>query len=251
MKLIINNDLTSKIKPAKAKIRKLVFNETKIKNPEQEFDLFTKEVTSIVKRNEKITPDSFFAKLNALSQRLVGENKTNLLNNRGKQLAEKLVGLNNGDLAGIIYSMLIKINNNDTKLVEQLATNGLAIAKRFHDPVHIMARCEDLRKIYSITDPCSDKLLKVLYEEKRALNGICKNYSSAQNRFMTISKKMRPLENYQKMLIAIKIQIAKFLKDKNPNEAVKELNSAKEMLSQLGDGAYSKQIETLLNQLNN
>ena len=62
---------------------------------------------------------------------------------------------------------------------------------------------------------------------------------------------MRPLENYQKMLIAIKIQIAKFLKDKNPNEAVKELNSAKEMLSQLGDGAYSKQIETLLNQLNN
>ena len=36
----------------------------------------------------------------------------------------------------------------------------------------------------------SDKLLKIMYEEKRALSNIVDNYSAAEKRFNTISRKM-------------------------------------------------------------
>lgn len=256
MKIKINTDklTAANIKQAKPKVKvnKLIFNENNAtKNPEKEFDLFDREVTSIISRTEKITPDSFFGKLNMISTKFLNENKTDTLNKKCKYLAEKLVGLGDGKLAGIIYSLLIKINSDNIKMVEQLATNGLAIAKRFHDPVHIMARCEDLRKIYSITEPQSNRLVKVLYEEKRALNNICKDYSGAQNRFMSISKKMKPLQNYQIMLCRIKIQLAKIIKDSDPNNAIYELESAHEILSKYKKGKYLQEIEALLKELKN
>lgn len=236
----------------KTKVNKLVFQEKNMTgSPEKEFDLFEKEVTDIVSKTEKITSDSFSTKLNIISSKFTKENKTDTLNKKCKQLAEKLVGLGDGQLAAIIYSLLIKINSDNVKIVEQLATNGLAIAKRFHDPVHIMARCENLRRIYSITEPQSDRLVKVLYDEKRALTNICKNYSGAQNRFMSISKKMKPLENYEKMLAAIKLQLAKIIKNKEPNNAIFELESAYELLCKYGKSKDTEQIEALLKELKN
>ena len=41
---------------------------------------------------------------------------------------------------------MIRLNPKHTTVVEQVATNALAIAKRLNDPVHIMARANDLKK---------------------------------------------------------------------------------------------------------
>ncbi len=113
-----------------------------------------------------------------------------------------------------------------------------------------MARCENLRKIYNVTSPQSEKMLKILYEEKRALNSITKNYESAKNRFQTISKEMKPVENYQIMQGAIQIQIAKILRNTNKNAAIIELNSAYDLLKSVGKGKYTKEIEKLLDDIN-
>lgn len=234
---------------AEPKIHKLRFTEENITNPNKAFDIFESQVTKILTQKGKVDPSSFFAELNGISKKFLANNQLDRINKNNIKFAEKLVGLGDGRLAAIIYSLLIKLNSNNIELVERLATNGLAIARRFHDPVHIMARCEDLRKIYNETCPQSEKMLKILYEEKRALNSICKNYKGAQNRFQTISKEMKPIENYQIMQGAIQIQIAKILKSTNPKEAIKELESAYVMISNIGKGKYTKEIKKLLNEL--
>lgn len=236
-------------KKTKPKINKLIFDENKLQNPEKAFDLFEHEVTRIVSKKEDVEPISFFAELKCIINKFLQNNQTEKLNKNSIRLAERLVGLGSGRLAGIIYSLLIKANSDNPELVVRLATNGLAIAKRFHDPVHIMARCEDLRRIYNVTCPQSEKMLKVLYEEKRALNSINKNYKSAQNRFITISKEMKSLDNYQIMQGAVQIQIAKILKNSNPQAAIAELESAYKLLTSIGKGKYTKEIEKLLQEI--
>lgn len=231
------------------KIHKLSFNEENIGNPNKAFDIFESKVTKIITKKEKIDPGSFFAELNSICKKFVANNQLDRINKNNLKFAEKLVALGDGRLAAIIYSLLIKLNSNNIELVEHFATNGLIIAKRFHDPVHIMARCEDLRRIYNVTCPQSEKMLKVLYEEKKALNSITKNYTNAQNKFQTLSRDMKPLENYQIMQGAIQIQIAKMLKNTNPKESIKELESANALLSNLGKGKYTKEIQKLLNEI--
>lgn len=238
------------IEKKKIKVHKLIFDEKNVTNPDKSFDIFERQVTQIVSKKEKVEPSSFFGELNALFNKFLETNQIDKINKNGTKFAEKLVGLGDGRLAAIIYSLLIKANEGNQELVERFAINGLAIAKRFNDPVHIMARCENLRKIYNVTSPQSEKMLKILYEEKRALNSITKNYESAKNRFQTISKEMKPVENYQIMQGAIQIQIAKILRNTNKNAAIIELNSAYDLLKSVGKGKYTKEIEKLLDDIN-
>jgi hypothetical protein len=78
-------------------------------------------------------------------------------------------------------------------------------------------------------------MLKVMYEEKRALNNIVKNYDGAKERFNTISREMKPKENYEIMLGNLKLDIAILLSEKEPKTAIIELKEAREIFEQLGN----------------
>ena len=245
----IINPIKTNAKSKKVKVQKLFFDEKEIKNSKNAFDLFEKKVTKIVSNNNDVDANSFSGELKCFLNKYTDSNETNKMNNKFVAFAERLVSLGKDSLAGIIYSFLIKANSNNPALVERFAINGLAIAKRFNDPVHIMARCENLRRIYSVSEPQSEKMLKVLYEEKRALNDISKNYQGAQNRFQSVTSEMKPLENYQIMLSAIKIQIAKIIKKSKPDEAIKELKEAKELLGKDKNGELIQEVEKLLSEI--
>lgn len=234
------------VEKKKPQIHKLNLNIDRIENPNDAFDVFEGSVQKILSEKGDIEHNSFLKTLNAVLNKFTATNQLDGMNRKLPRLAENFVNLGNGSLAGIMYSVLIKANHNSPWLVEKFATNGLAIAKRFHDPVHIMARCEDLRRIYSITSPQSDKLLKILYEEKRALNGIINNYEGAKNRFCSVKREMKPRENYQILLGFIKLQIAKIIKESKPKEAIEELKGAYELISSVGKGDYTEEIERLL-----
>lgn len=230
---------------------KLEFNPQKIQNPYQAFKTLESKVTKCTKNSEKIDYSSFYAALAEIGDTFERQNQIHVMNKNAKRLAETLVNLKNSNLAGIIYSFLIKINENNTKLVEEFALNGLAIAKRFNDPVHIMARCENLRRIYTVKQPDSEKLLKILYMEKRALTDICKKYESSKNRFQSISRKVKPIDNYAQMLGKIKIQIAKMIKDKDSTSAIQELQDARNLLKSCTEKNYDNIITNLLNNIKN
>lgn len=217
--------------------------------PKKAFCELERSVTRTIQRRETVNTTQFSCKLHDIGESFVRQNQLDVLNSQGKRLAEKFVGLGNNTLAGIIYSLLIKINPKGSPIIEQLATNALVIARRFHDPIHVMARCNNLKEFYKITQPGSKKHLKILQEEKRALNEICKNYEKVQKRYCTLTREMKPVEAYERQLAAIKFEIAEMIQQSNKNEAINELNSALQILEKHNIGSLTQKINALLSKL--
>ena len=230
---------------------KVSFSKANINNKDlnKSLNIFSEKTIKAVRKKAEIKPAEFSEELTVLGINFEKKDKKGVLNNACKMLAEKVVSLGDNNLAGIIYSFLIKFNEGNAKLVEDFATNALAIAKRQHDPVHIMARANDLKEIYKVTAPASDKYLNVLYTEKRALNDIVKNYNNVQKRHNTVARKMKPVGVYEVKLASVKYDIGKFLAEKDPNLAKQELTESMAIYEKYGVGPVYENAKSLLEKL--
>lgn len=226
-----------------------IANTPRVIQPKKAFLSLETNITKKLSKNERIDIKSFSNELHEIGNVFVSRSELECLNKHGKRFAETLVNLGENNLAGIIYSLLIRLNPKHSTIVEQIATNALAIAKRFNDPVHIMARANDLKEIYKISQPGSRKHLQILQTEKKALNEICNNYEGVQKRYKSLRREMRPVSSYELKLAAIKFEIAEILQKENTTAAIKELEETLEILSKHGKGKLTKQIDKLLNQL--
>ena len=218
-------------------------------NPKASFDIFSQKIIRAVKKKEDIDLPAFSNELHILGDVFEKQSSKAAMNKASKNFAQQLVGLKQNNLAGIVYSFLIKFNEGNAELIKELATNALAIAKRFNDPVHIMARSRDLAQIYKETAPGSPEHLKILYKEKRALCDILKNYEGLGNRHKTQATGLKPKENYERMLCFVLVDIAKIVRNTDPKQAIEELKLAQDIISQHEKGNISYQIERLLNKL--
>ncbi len=77
-------------------------------NPVNAFSKLEKQVTSSAKQRKNIDPSQFSATLHDISDTYIATNNLNNFNRNSARLAEKLVNLGEGSLAGAIYSLLIK-----------------------------------------------------------------------------------------------------------------------------------------------
>lgn len=230
-----------------AKVMKIGCAKQKLQaNPQKSFEIMSDKILKGVKRNQSIPSGSFAYELKDLGDVFAERGQKSEMNKASKKLAETLVASKNSDLAGVIYSFLVKFNEDNPKVAEEFATNGLAVAKRLKDDVHIVARCHDLRDIYKVSEPKSDKLLKTMYEEKRALSNIVNDYSAAEKRYNTISRKMAPKSKYEFLLGSVKIEIGKFLLEKEPKTAMIELKEARVIFEKLEDVKAIAKIDQLL-----
>ena len=226
------------------------FNPQKLNNnAKASFDIFAQKVTRSIKKKEDINLSAFSNELHTLGDVFEKQNNKDGMNKASKNFAQQLVGLKENNLAGIVYSFLIKFNQGNNKLVKELATNALAIAKRFHDPVHIMARSRNLADLFHKTEPGSQNHLKMLYEEKRAIRDVIKNYDSIDKRYKTVKTQLKPIQNYEQMLCIVLVSIAKILKKTNPTQAIEELTLAENIMSKYEKGNLTYQIKRLLNEL--
>ena len=230
-----------------AKVMKIGCAKQKLQaNPQKSFQIMSDKILKGVKRNQSIPSGSFAYELKDLGDVFAERGQKSEMNKASKKLAETLVASKNSDLAGVIYSFLVKFNEDNPKVAEEFAVNGLAVAKRLKDDVHIVARCHDLRDIYKASDPKSDKLLKTMYEEKRALSNIVNDYSAAEKRYNTISRKMAPKSKYEFLLGSVKLEIGKFLLEKEPKTAMIELKEARVIFEKLDDKKAITKIDQLL-----
>lgn len=230
-----------------AKVMKIGCAKQKLQaNPQKSFQIMSDKILKGVKRNQSIPSGSFAYELKDLGDVFAERGQKSEMNKASKKLAETLVASKNSDLAGVIYSFLVKFNEDNPKVAEEFAVNGLAVAKRLKDDVHIVARCHDLRDIYKASEPKSDKLLKTMYEEKRALSNIVNDYSAAEKRYNTISRKMAPKSKYEFLLGSVKIEIGKFLLEKEPKTAMIELKEARVIFEKLDDKKAIAKIDELL-----
>ena len=227
------------------------FNKTFGTAAPKKFDTFSTNVINSVKRNKKIDLYRIPKQLQEIGDEYIAIEQKEIMNKLSRRLAETLVNLNQGQLAGIIYSFLIKFNKSNNTAKEEFATNALIIAKRLHDPIHIMARANDLKEIYKYTKPNSDLHLRVLYDEKRALNDIINNYEGATKRYNTQTTTMKPRENYIEKLAAIKLEIGEVLYEREDfNGAKIELQEALRIYKEIGEGPNSERIKALLDKIN-
>ena len=228
---------------------KIIFRPKEYNKPDRAMAVLSFKVKQGIKQKQEIDLSSYYASLMGISEGFQRQNNLKRFNDSAQQLAETLVGLGKGNLAGIIYSILIKLNSQNSTIMEQLATNALAIAKRFHDPVHTMARAENLVRIYEKREFGSHKHLDLLYTEKRALVDICKDYKKSKRRFQSISSRMKPIENYERMLAGVKIKIAEIIMHKEPKAAIEELQGAKSLIEKQGSGPHLVKINNLISKL--
>jgi len=218
-------------------------------SPNQAYDTFKSKVQQTAKMKKEIDACLFSTQLHSIGGRFVTPQQINSFNKNSKGFAEQLVNLGYNNIAGIIYSFLIKINEGKPEIIQPLAEKALAIAKRQHDPVHIMARALDLKKVYEQTQYGEKKHISLLYDIKRSLKDICKDYDKVKLRHKTVKTHMKPVESYEKMLVAIKIEIAELLTGKNNKEAEKELLGAYEIIKKYPQGNYYNKIQKLLAKL--
>lgn len=220
-----------------------------LRQPKQALLSLEERTTQTLQNKQPVNIKAFSKELHSIGDAFVYRSEVESLNKHGKRFAETMVSLGDWNLAGIIYSLIIRLNPNHAAIVQHAATNALLIAKRFHDPVHIMARANDLKEIYKISNPGSAKHLRMLKTEKRALCDICSNYEGVKARYKTLRREMQPVKAYELKLAAIRFEIAQIIKDTDRNAAINELLEANKLLEKHGKGRLSAEIEKLLAEL--
>ena len=173
-----------------------------------------------------IKTEQFARDLYIVGRKCKGIDKENILTNCLDALAEKMKSVKQDNLAGIIYSFLIKFNENNPMLLKEFASKALCIAKKQKDSVHVAARTGELCQVYKTYDIHGENYLACLNLRKKALNDICSNYDTVGKRFRTISRKINTKDTYNELLIRTKLDIARELIVTNKPEAKKELLAA-------------------------
>lgn len=211
---------------------RIVWNPKDIyRNPRKSYDRFYQTVTRAVKKEEEIDSSNFYAGFRTFAEVYKKRANPDELVKLSGNLVAYLVNKGQEELASIAYSVLIKLNKNNPKAVEDLALKGLAIAKRTKDPIHIFSRARNLAELYEKTNPGCEAHVKYLRVANKALKDVCRNYyTTAESRFRKISRDLKPLENYEFLLCATKLDIAKYTYKQDLCNARNELILAKELL---------------------
>lgn len=226
---------------------KITWNPKEIsQNPRKSYDKFYQTITHAVRKKQKIDSSNFYAGFKTFAEIYQEKSKPNELIHLSRNMIEYLVNKGKEDLAGIAYSILIKLNKKNPKTAEDLALKGFAIAKRAKDPIHMFARARDIAEIYKKTDPGCDTHVKYLRIANKALKDLCKNYSTtADSRFHKISRDLKPLESYEFLLCSTKMDIIKYTYKQDPHNAKYELELAKDLLKKNKNSKNERSLEIL------
>lgn len=200
----------------------------------------------VIKNQRRMTPGNFSEELGYVQQDFINAGRRRLFCLEADQLAQNLVKSKNKDFPGIIYSALCKLTENFPAQLEYFAQKGYEVAKNNGDYVHMMARLNDLRKVYMNRPEKLYDYIQVLYKQEKCLKKLTNHYDSAVQTFQSVSRKPAPREEYRKMLAYIQTEIGKLTKKKHPHDAEKKLNNAKQIFQDNGDYKSVNYIDMLL-----
>lgn len=207
---------------------------------------FSKFSEFVLKNQKMMTPKIFSQELGHIQRDFVAAKQRELFCKEADKLATELVASENGDFAGIIYSALTKLTEYFPKELEIYAKKGLAVAEANGDYVHVMARLNNLRKVY-IDRP--DKLydyIQTLYAQEKCLKKLSKSYEATTETYKTVTRKVASKEDYEKMLAYVQTEIGKLTWKKHPHDAMRKLLNAKEIFLKRGDSPQSVDYIDLL-----
>jgi len=195
---------------------------------------FNKFSEFVMKNQKQMSPRVFSQQLVSVQRDFLAARQRELFCSEADKLAQKLFEEENGNFAGIIYSTLTKLTEFFPNELEIYAKKGLKVAEANGDYVHMMARLNNLRKIY-IDKP--DKLydyIQTLFAQEKCLKRLTKFYDESTENYKTIIRKAASKEDYEKMLAYVQTEIGKLTWRKHPNDALKKILSAQRIFKEKG-----------------
>ena len=179
-------------------------------------------------------PDQFYSAVKRRVFEYQCINQLDVAGERLSQLAKKFFEMGRMDFAGIICSLVSKLQQLPFEAREQYIIQAINIAEQQNDKIHVVARLEDLCKAYVERGDIS-KLLKVLIKKENALKEVIADFDTAKKNFRTLVYKNENIENYEDILATTQVDIAKIIMRKKPKKAVQKLQKAIEYFEKIGD----------------
>lgn len=201
----------------------------------------------VLKNQNKLTPRVFSEEFINL-QRGSGDFMDTFCR-EAEVLAGRLVESENKDFAGIVMSGLCKAAEFIPSKLEKYAQQGYELAKSNGDYVHMMARLNDLRKVYMNRPDKLYNYIQVLYKQENCLKELTNHYEKATGAYKSVIRKPASREDYKQMLAYVQTEIGKLTRKKHPNAAMKKLLSAKATFEQSGNQRSIDYIDMLLSEI--
>lgn len=210
-----------------------------------QFDKFS---DFIVQNHRKVTPQNFSKRYTSLQNNFLESHAGDLFCSKSAELAEALTKQEQNDFAGIIYSALCEITELIPHKLEIFAKRGYETAKSNGDYVHMMARLNNLRKLYIDHPNLFQKYIKVLHKQEECLQELTTHYAECADRHKSIKRPIGSKEQYEQMLAYVQTEIAKLTKEKHPEECLERLRSAREVFNRQHNTRSVSYIEMLISE---
>ncbi len=211
-----------------------------------EFHSFSKFV---LENQEAISPRLFSQEFTKMQRNFAQGQDRDVFCLQANALAQELLKTENKDLAGIIYSGLCKITEFIPNELERFARQGYEVAKSNGDYVHMMARLNDLRKVYMDRYDKLYDYIQVLFKQEKCLKQLTRHYDESVGSYKSVMRRPAPLQEYRTMLAYVQTEIGKLTKKKHPEDAYKKLYSARQIFEQDGNIRAVKYVEMLISEI--
>ena len=205
----------------------------------------------VLDNQSQISPRVFAQEFGKIQRHYMIEKQRDVFCLEADELAAKLVEQKNNDFAGIIMSALCKLTEFMPNQLEKFALKGYAIAKVNGDPVHMMARLNDLRKVYYRRPEKLYQYIQVLYKQEKCLKELTNHYETLSETHKTVTRRLAPKKDYEQMLAHVQTEIGKLTKKKHPYDAKRKLLSAREVFEARGNRQNVEYIDMLLREIDN
>ena len=172
-------------------------------------------------KDHQIKPELLAHDLYRVSEKCNTSQLKTLFNNTFVNIAQRMIEAQQNNFAGIIYSFLIKTNQENIPFLKTITTKALKCAQKQNDSVHIATRAAELANLYKDTEP--DKYLTYMTMARNALKDVCENYDTIGKNFNTISRSLNTKEAYLFKLIRTDLDIVLKNEKANPKENKKRL----------------------------
>lgn len=211
----------------------------------QRFSIF------VLDNQKQISPRVFADEFGKVQKIYLSEKQRDLFCAEANVLAEELMAIENKDFASIIMSVLCKMTEFFPEQLEGFAKKGYEIAKSRGDYVHMMARLNNLRKVYQGNYDKLYDYIQVLYKQEKCLKELTNHYESAIASFQSVTKNAASRSDYENMLAYVQTEIGKLTRKKHPQDAYNKLINAREIFEKRGNHQSVGYINMLISKINN
>ncbi len=170
-----------------------------------------------------------------LQDRFVKEGQTEAFCANSENLIEQLITNGREKIANILLNELGKLHlrKKHFPLAEKYIIMSLNLSKNFKDNFHVLARLNDLERIYKATGE-RKKLLGVLHNKKECIKEIINNYDVSVKNYQSIVRPPTSLDAVMVQLAYTYSDISDLLLRRRPQDSLNATVKARNIYQKLG-----------------